>query len=139
MENRKLNDKYRQIAEKLIQSEPDLNYIKNSNVRIAYLESDSAKKNGDKVVHGECERVQSKNKWAIDYDFTITLFSENNRGMTDEQIKILIMHELYHVGIDRADDGKESYSIIKHDLEDFKAIIDRYGTDWAKVENVVQA
>ena len=139
MENRKLNDTYRQIAESLIKDEPDLNYIKNSNVRIAYLESDSTKKNGDKVVHGECERVQSKNQWAIGYDFTITLFSNNNEGMSEEQIKILILHELMHVGIERREDGTENYSIIKHDLEDFKAIIDRFGTDWAKVETVVQA
>ena len=75
MEHRTINENYRAIAEQLIDTEPELSYIKNSHVRIAYLESDQAKKaDKDKLVLGECEKVAAKNKWAIAYDFTITLF-----------------------------------------------------------------
>lgn len=137
MEVRHLNDNYRTIAEALIDSEAELQYIKDSRVRIAYLESNQPKKaDKDKLVLGECEKVAPKNRWAIDYDFTITLFKENLVGLSEEQIKIVLFHELLHVGIERDPDGGESYSVVKHDLEDFKVIIDRYGTDWSKMREV---
>ena len=132
MEHRILNDNYKQIAEELIENEPELSYIKDSRARIAYLESDNAKKaDADKLVLGECEKVQAKNKWAIAYDFTITLFKPNLVGLTADQIRIVMFHELLHVGIEPGPDGDESYSVRKHDLEDFKLIIDKYGTEWA--------
>lgn len=132
MEHRQINDKYEGIAEKLIETEPELAYIKNSSVKITYLESDANKKSDkEKIVLGECEKVQAKNRWAIDADFTITLFTPNIAGLSDEQIKIVLFHELLHVGIGCGDEG-EVYHVKKHDLEDFKYIIDRFGTDWAK-------
>lgn len=133
MEARKLNQNYAQIAEELIQKEPELAYIKNSSARIAFLESDQTKKaDKDKLVLGECEKVAAKNKWAIAYDFTITLFKNNLIGLSLEQIKIVLFHELLHVGIEPGPEGDEIYSVRKHDLEDFKLIIDKYGTDWSK-------
>ena len=134
MEHRTPNADYKRIAENLINTVPELAYIKDSSVKIAYLESDQAKKaDKEKIVLGECEKVQSKNRWAIDYDFTITLFEPNLFGLKDKQIEIVLFHELLHVGIDYGENG-EVYSVRKHDLEDFKIIIDKYGTDWAKVE-----
>ena len=132
MEHRQINENYQRIAESLIDTEQDLAYIKDSRVRIAYLESDSAKKaDADKLVLGECEKVAAKNKWAINYDFTITLFKNNLVGLSADQIRIVMFHELLHVGIELGPDGDESYSVRKHDLEDFKLIIDKFGTEWA--------
>lgn len=133
MEARQINDTYKAIAEELIASEPELEYIKDSNVKITYLESNLPKKaDKDKAVLGECEKVQPKNRWAITSDFTITIFTENIIGMSDKQLRVILFHELLHIGIDYGDNG-ECYYIRKHDLEDFKVIIDRYGTDWANV------
>lgn len=133
MEHRKINENYRAIAEQLIESEGELAYIKNSRVKITYLESDQCKKDGkEKLVLGECEKVAAKNRWAISSDFTITLFVNNIVGLSPEQIKIVLFHELLHVGIEPGADGDEIYSVRKHDLEDFKLIIDRFGTDWSK-------
>ena len=133
MEHRQINKNYEEIAQELIDNEPELAYIKNSRVKIAFLESDQSKKaDKDKLVLGECEKVAAKNKWAINYDFTITLFRNNLIGLTLDQIRIVLFHELLHVGIEPGADGDEIYSVVKHDLEDFKTIIDRFGTDWAK-------
>lgn len=134
MEHRVINENYKAIAEHLIETEPDLSYIKDSRVRIAYLESDQSKKaDKDKLVLGECEKVAAKNRWAIDYDFTITLFKNNLIGLTEIQVEHVMFHELLHVGIELGSDGDEIYNVRKHDLEDFKIIIDKYGTDWAKI------
>ena len=133
MEHRAINTNYEEMAQELIDNEPELAYIKNSQVKIAFLESDQSKKaDKDKLVLGECEKVAAKNKWAINYDFTITLFKNNLIGLTLDQIKIVLFHELLHVGIEQGPDGDETYTVRKHDLEDFKVIIDRFGTEWAK-------
>lgn len=133
MEHRQINHNYEEIAQELIDNEPELAYIKNSQVKIAFLESDQSKKaDKDKLVLGECEKVAAKNKWAIDYDFTITLFRNNLIGLTLDQIRIVLFHELLHVGIEQGPDETEIYSVRKHDLEDFKIIIDKFGTDWSK-------
>lgn len=132
MEHRAINTNYERIAQELIETEPELRYIKDSRVKITYLESDVARKNGpDKLVLGECEKVQAKNKWAITADFTITVFKNNCVGLTADQMRVLLFHELLHIGIELGPEGDEIYSVKKHDLEDFKTIIDRYGTDWA--------
>ena len=69
MEHRQINENYAAIAQELIEKEPELAYIKDSRVRIAYLESDQSKKaDKDKLVLGECEKVAAKNKWAINYE-----------------------------------------------------------------------
>ena len=134
MEHRQINKNYEKIAQELIENTTELEYIKKSNARIIYLESDSTKKNGtERLVLGECEKVASKNQWAISADFTITVYKNNCIGLSEEQIKILLFHELLHVGIDYGTDGGEVYFVKKHDLEDFKVIIDKYGTDWATV------
>lgn len=133
MEHRQINHNYEEIAQELIDNEPELAYIKDSQVKIAFLESDQSKKaDKDKLVLGECEKVAAKNKWAINYDFTITLFRNNLIGLTLDQIRIVLFHELLHVGIEQGPDDTEIYSVRKHDLEDFKIIIDRFGTEWAK-------
>lgn len=132
MDNRKINRYYADIADELIQMEPSLQHIMNSNVTIIYLESDYAKTSKGKLVFGQCEKVADKYKWGIPADFTITVFEPNVQKFTEDQIRILLHHELLHVGIDKKADGSESYSIVDHDIEDFKLILDKYGTGWSR-------
>lgn len=134
LDTRTINEEYAEIGMELIKTEESLIDIANSQATIIFLSSQHAKKGKDKVVHAECEKVAVKNKWAIPCDFTITVFEPNCAGMTDEQIKILLLHELMHVGIEFCQDGTENYYIKPHDLEDFKEIIDRYGTEWSKTD-----
>ena len=132
-ESRSMNEHYAEIGANLILNEPLLDYIRQSEATIVYLSSDKEKKHKGKTVFGECEKVQDKNKWAIPCDFTITVFEPNCVGFTEEQMRILLFHELLHIGIEFEEDGTEKYSIKPHDYEDFKVVIDRYGTDWSKV------
>lgn len=135
MDKRTLNEKYSEIASELINTEDVLLNIRNSQATIVYLSSEHKKKSGNKLVFGQCEKVADKYKWGIPCDFTITVFEPNVEGFSEEQIKILLFHELLHVGIEFNVDGSETYSVRPHDLEDFKLIIDKFGTDWSKVEN----
>lgn len=130
MDNRQIREEYAEIAAKIIEEEPLLTDIANSHATIVYLGSDNPKTGKGKTIFAECEKVQEKNKWAIPCDFTITVFEPNTKDFTEDQMRILLFHELLHVGIEFTEDGQEKYSIKPHDYEDFKEIIDRYGTEW---------
>lgn len=132
-ETRTPNDYYREVAEKLMKSEPELAYIAESGARIVFLSSDLERKGGTKTVFGCCEKVADKYKWGIPYDFTITIYEPNVELFSEEQLRILLFHELLHVGAAENKDGGYSFSCRPHDLEDFKLIIDKFGTDWAEV------
>lgn len=129
-ETRQLNEKYSEIAADLIQKEPLLDRIRQSEATFVYLSSDKEKKSKGKLVLGECEKINPKYKWAIPADFTITVFEPNVIGLSEDQIRILLLHELLHVKIEFDDNGEEKYSLNPHDIEDFRILIDRYGLDW---------
>lgn len=133
MDRRSLNEKYAEIGQDLIDTEKILVDIRNSQATIVYLSSEHKKLESGKVIFAQCEKISEKYKWGIPADFTITVFEPNCIGMTDDQIRILIFHELMHVGIEFKD-GEEKYFIRPHDLEDFKYIIDTYGTNWSEVK-----
>lgn len=132
-DNRQINEKYAKIGQKLIDTEDALLDIRQSRATIIYLSSDLAKTDKDRIVMGQCERVQDKYKWGIPADFLITLFEPNIIGKSDEAIRRIIFHELLHVGIGTGKDTDERYYVRGHDFEDFKLLIDRWGTDYASV------
>ena len=132
-ETRILSDKYQVIGLDIIQKEDALAPIRGSEVRIAFLSSDIKKMSKGRFIFGQCEKVPDKYKWAFPYDFTITIFEPNIEDFSEEQLRILLLHELMHIGVALNDDGEEIYRIIPHDIEDFRAIIDRYGMDWALI------
>lgn len=134
MDSRTINEHYAEIGADLIATEEALVDIANSQAQIIYLSSEHKKTGNGKVVKAECEKISEKYKWGIPCDYTITVFEPNVEGMTEDQIKILLFHELLHINIEFNEDGTENYKINPHDLEDFKLIIDRYGTDWSKVD-----
>lgn len=86
------------------------------------------------MVFAQCEKVAEKYKWGIPCDFTITVFEPNVAKFNEAQLRVLLFHELLHIGVEFNDDGI-SFSVKPHDLEDFKLIVDRFGTDWCKVDD----
>ena len=131
-ETRHISQEYTEIGEDLIENEDALAHIRESEATIIYLGSDKAKTSRGRTVFGECEKVVDKNKWAIPADFLVVVYEPNCADMDDEQLRVLLLHELLHVGIDHDKDDNEVYRVVPHDLEDFRLIVDRYGTDWAQ-------
>lgn len=132
MENRILNSQYEEIGKKLINTELELSHIKDGHIRVAFLESDKTKKYGGKTVYGECEKIMDKHKWSIPYDFAIIIYKPNIKHFNNKQLEILLFHELLHIGVNEKT-GK--FHTVPHDLEDFKIIIDKFGTEWSQKKN----
>lgn len=124
---RRMSEEYQRIAEEVIEEYDELSYLRGGDVLIVLLSSDAQKKKGTHLVFGLCEKVPEKYKWGIPCDFTITIFDQNISEFSDEQLRILIFHELLHIGFDG-----DKWFIRPHDLEDFKEIIDRFGTHWSE-------
>lgn len=124
------NQEYEQIAQDLVHTIPGLEYIKESPVSFVVLSSSEEKKSHGKIVFGECQKIDPKYKWYIPYDFQIVIYDVNIMDFDERQLRILIEHELRHIGINQ--DGNEPrYFVVPHDIEEFNAIIETYGIDWS--------
>lgn len=134
MDKREISEEFAEIGARVIQEEESLVDIRNSLATIVYLTSEQRKMSKGKKVCAQCERVPDKYKWSIPADYTITVFLPNIEGFSEEQKRTLIFHELLHIDIDFDQDGNDIYSVKPHDYEDFKEIIDRFGTDWSVVD-----
>lgn len=124
------NKEYAKIGRRLIRNHPWLTDLKDSKAKIAFLESDEEKKKGkSKTVYADCNLVSKKYSWCCHYNFFIVVYAPNVIELNEEQIEILLLHELMHCGVG-IDGDEPSYHIVPHDVEDFKKIIEKYGIDW---------
>lgn len=91
-----------------------------------------------RVTLGMCRKASDLDRQLADYDFIILLNREwwTNISVTQEQQVALMDHELCHaeVVIDPVtndphvdEKGRTVYRIRKHDIEEFAAIVERYG------------
>lgn len=127
------NRKYGIIGRRLIRELPEFADLLESEVRIAYLSSGKEKIKNHKIVFAECCKVEERYFWCCKYDFFIVVYEPNVADFTEEQLEILIRHELHHVGIEYTDQGIKYYAA-PHDVEEFWAIIREHGIDWSEVD-----
>lgn len=124
-EKREISNRYTVIAAAWINNRDELKHLKAASIII--LESEHQKKSKHKKVFGLCEKVQDKNKWAIPADFTITFYKPHMETLSIWQQEIVVYHELLHVGYYGKD---EPMRTVPHDIEDFRRVIDMFGSHW---------
>lgn len=133
-ETRITSERYEKLAEEIIEKHPLLMdfkaYINAGFIKVIYLESDKPKKTSWSIVHADCEKVPDSKRWAIDADFVITVYTPNVVQMTEEQKKILMLHELMHIGVERNDKGNLRKYLVPHSVQDFYFILEKYGLKW---------
>jgi len=133
----KIRQEYEDVALRCIEKSPELEMLKEYPCSIAYLGSAREKTSRKKLVYAETMKIPNKIKWMSkdrEYDFQIVVYEPNCQGMTEEQMEILIFHELMHIGVVPQEDDSVKYVINDHDVQDFRAILDRFGLDWAETE-----
>lgn len=105
-------------------------WIRDQRIRVGFCYSDAEKKKGKRLTYAECYKVQAIYKPWTPYDFVIVFYETVTDLLTDQQREILMEHELMHIGIDEAG----HLYIEQHDVEEFRPIIDKYGIDWAQID-----
>ena len=116
---------YRELADPIIIKK--CSHLLDAGISVDFVTSQKQKKVGkEKIVLAECKKVQEFYKLYCPFDFIIVIYELNCEGLTDEQMQILIWHELLHIGIDE----NGNHYIRPHDIEDFEAIINQHGLHW---------
>ena len=127
------SDTIKKIAKKILK-EPEFEDINNFGVRIAYLISDKEKVTNRRRIFADCRKVNEQYAWCCKYDFMITVYGPNVLDFDEQQMEILVRHELMHIGIDP--EGTEAnFYVVPHDVEEFDAIIEKFGLHWASKED----
>lgn len=133
-ETRTVSEKYEKIGMELIEKHPLLQdlktFVETGQIRLIFLESTKEKLSATGIVHADCEKVPDSKRWAIDADFVITVYSPNVEYFTEDQLKILILHELMHIGAEFTEKGDLKKYIVPHSVQDFRYILEKYGMDW---------
>lgn len=120
---------YAELAHAVIDALPELWFIRDAEIRIGFLRSWKDKKTGQRLVYGECIKPPELYQDLLGYDFFIVIYEANAAALTLNQKKILMWHELLHVGIDDSS-GEPKYVVNPHDREEFDSIISRAGLKW---------
>lgn len=126
------SDKYRRMASRVRKEHADLAWMDTMGPKIGYVTSDQPKTSAEKTVFGECVKVKDLVRIFVPYDFLIVIYEVNCAFFTEEQFMELLYHELLHVDFAMKKDGTISWRIRKHDIEDFRAVVQQYGMDWAE-------
>lgn len=120
-----VSEELQQLGEKIIDGNAELTYIALNDIKIGYIVSYKSKRQAGRIIHADCRKVEPLYRAFLPFDFIITFYFPNTYYMTDNQKKVLMLHELKHVGI-----GPKGLRVEPHDVEDFISIINRYGLSW---------
>lgn len=111
-----------------------------SEVRVDYVFRDKASKSNGKTVFGKARKISGLQAYLavpeeerrrdtfIEDFFVVELAADVWACLTDEQKVALVDHELSHCGIDVDEkSSEETLATRPHDLEEFRAIVERHG------------
>lgn len=113
------------LAKKLISKLPELRELGELDVKIGYVLSYERKTGSGRAVFADCRKVSVIYGAYLPFDFIVTFYEPNISELSENQLKILMWHELKHIGI-----GEKGFRIEPHDIEDFYDITDAHSTRW---------
>lgn len=73
--------------------------------------------------YADVKKVQPPYTYITNVKFIITVYEKNILDFSDAQMHALVLHELMHI-------DENFTKLVKHDLEDFRAIVDLFGSNW---------
>jgi predicted metallopeptidase len=126
--NAERSQELQRLADKIIRRVPSLSFIKGV-ICIGYVMSYEHKK-GERIRYADCRRVREVFRAWLPYDFIITFYYNNTSMLSENQQKIVMLHELMHIGM-----GPKGLKLVHHDVEDFKVILREFGLDWGALDN----
>lgn len=95
--------------------------------RIGYVFKEKMTAGGDRVKLGHAERVGAKLEYFANVDFLIVINWTTWQHLPDFAKLALVDHELCHCTIEETDKGDEIPTLLHHDVEEFGAIVSRWG------------
>lgn len=145
---RRADDEVKALAAEIIAAHHP--HLQRHGVRVEYVfRSETARLRG-RDIWGVCRKVTSLNAYlgggAIDqYEgtcppfFVIELAEPVWEEISPKARRALLDHELSHAWAEPNDEGEVCLSVLPHDLEEFRAVVDRHGLWRAAVEEFTAA
>lgn len=128
------------LADQVIDAIEELHFIKEMEIKVGYVKSYEAKTNKGCIVYADCRKVNAIYQCFVPYDFIITVYEPNAMELSENQLKVLLWHEMRHIGINERTLAT-TYRLMEHEVDDFHSILDRFGTRWnepgARIEDIV--
>ena len=116
-----------ELADSVIDEHPnELGFIKDMEIQIGYVRSYQRKIKYGQIIYADTEKTKNKYLAYLPFDFVITFYEPNTALFNDDQIRILMWHELRHIGI-----GEKGFKVMPHEVEDFYSIIEKHGVNWS--------
>ncbi|WP_408954745.1 putative metallopeptidase [Natroniella sp. ANB-PHB2] len=127
----KLDGRLRYLAKRILDKMEDLSEIRDiiGLENIGFVRSYKEKKSQGRTVFAECKKVTGPERAIIPYKFLIIFYDPNIANLSDNQKKIVMYHELRHIG--------PRENIVPHDIEDFSDIIKEFGIDYLDLDKEV--
>lgn len=120
-----VSEQLQELGDKVIDGMPDLAFIRDFDIKVGFVISYVPKRQDLKAIMGQCRKVTGVDTAYLPFNFIIVFYQPNITYMTENQLKVLMYHELKHIGM-----GPKGLRIEPHDIEDFGVIISRYGLKW---------
>lgn len=122
------SQKYQDIAYDIIENTDELKYIKN--IPFIVCISDEAPRYNDGLVEADCALCEIDSTNVLKkYCYRITIYEPNCRYRSDRQRRIIIEHELHHIGADGCSTNEHD-TVTSCGVGEFKAIVEKYGESW---------
>lgn len=113
-------------------------HLTDARIGLAWCTSWKPDRDG-RVTLGKCKKASDLDREFVQFDFIILLKKSfwQDMKVTPDQRRALLDHELCHAGgvyDDRTGEpvyderGRKTWRIIKHDIEEFASVAERYGT-----------
>ena len=111
-------------------------HLSEAKIALAWRKTTNSDADG-KLLLGRCKKCSDLEREAHGFDFIIVLNKEfwHDKETTDAKRRALLDHEVTHAQVSRDEEGEEKrdefgrkvYRIRKHDIEEFREIVERHG------------
>ena len=120
-----LGDKYKDVAEKLIKKYPKA--FEHIDVDKILFLRDTKKRPKNKFA--DIRKVGYPYNFFTEHKFIMTFYENNMEPLAKEPTNMVVFHELMHISYDFE-------KLVKHNVQDFDVIVDKYGSNWAFQQNL---
>jgi predicted metallopeptidase len=119
------NDDLEILANKIIDKFDRFTFIRDLDISVGYVMSTEKKMKSRNFVYGQCEKISKELKAYLPFDFVITIYEPNYDTLSENQQKVVMLHELQHIEM-----GDRGLKIREHDIQDFSNILYKHGINW---------
>jgi hypothetical protein len=102
-------------------------HLVESEARIVAVMNEDGMSKRDKIILGKAQKATALLKKLTDYDFALLLNEPAWKKLSEEQQTALLDHELSHMAAEQDKNDEWKFFIRSHDLEEFRAVVERHG------------